>query len=259
MDIIKLKDVNKIFVKGNKVLNKINLCIKEGERVALIGPSGSGKSTLIRIIGGFEKIDKGLDSKVEIMGVDRQRDGKLLPESKKINSEIGIIFQQFNLVGRLKLLTNVLIGRLNKTSNLNSFFYVFDKKDKLIALEALDNVGMLEFAYQRASTLSGGQQQRGAIARVLAQEAKIVLADEPIASLDPASSERVMKNLIKLNEKHKKTLLVSLHQFSVAKKMFDRIIAMKKGEIVYDGSPKDIKKKDLIEIYGVYDADEMLT
>ncbi|MBZ4643106.1 MAG: phosphonate transport system ATP-binding protein [Deferribacteres bacterium] len=259
MDIIKLKDVNKIFVKGNKVLNKINLCIKEGERVALIGPSGSGKSTLIRIIGGFEKIDKGLDSKVEIMGVDRQRDGKLLPESKKINSEIGIIFQQFNLVGRLKLLTNVLIGRLNKTSNLNSFFYVFDKKDKLIALEALDNVGMLEFAHQRASTLSGGQQQRGAIARVLAQEAKIVLADEPIASLDPASSERVMKNLIKLNEKHKKTLLVSLHQFSVAKKMFDRIIAMKKGEIVYDGSPKDIKKKDLIEIYGVYDADEMLT
>jgi phosphonate transport system ATP-binding protein len=235
------------------------LCIKEGERVALIGPSGSGKSTLIRIIGGFEKIDKGLDSKVEIMGVDRQRDGKLLPESKKINSEIGIIFQQFNLVGRLKLLTNVLIGRLNKTSNLNSFFYVFDKKDKLIALEALDNVGMLEFAHQRASTLSGGQQQRGAIARVLAQEAKIVLADEPIASLDPASSERVMKNLIKLNEKHKKTLLVSLHQFSVAKKMFDRIIAMKKGEIVYDGSPKDIKKKDLIEIYGVYDADEMLT
>lgn len=241
------------------MLNKINLCIKEGERVALIGPSGSGKSTLIRIIGGFEKIDKGLDSKVEIMGVDRQRDGKLLPESKKINSEIGIIFQQFNLVGRLKLLTNVLIGRLNKTSNLNSFFYVFDKKDKLIALEALDNVGMLEFAHQRASTLSGGQQQRGAIARVLAQEAKIVLADEPIASLDPASSERVMKNLIKLNEKHKKTLLVSLHQFSVAKKMFDRIIAMKKGEIVYDGSPKDIKKKDLIEIYGVYDADEMLT
>jgi phosphonate transport system ATP-binding protein len=259
MDVIKLTDVSKTFKKGNTILKNLNLTIKEGEMVGLIGPSGSGKSTLIRVLGGLEAADPSEKSKIEIFGKTTQQNGKKTEDCKKTYEKVGIIFQQFNLVGRLKLITTVLIGRLSKIPSWQGSLSLFSKEDKLIALECLEKVKMLEFANQRVSTLSGGQQQRGAIARALAQEAKIILADEPIASLDPASAHRVMKHLVNLNKKDGITILVSLHQFEVAKKMCHRIIALNGGEIVFDGEPSEIKKKDLIQLYGTESADVLFS
>lgn len=257
MCVIKIKNVYKSFKKGKPVLKNINLSIEEGEMVGLIGPSGSGKSTLIRLLGGFEVIDPIANSEIEIFGQLTQKNGKKTSICRQSHQNIGIIFQQFNLVGRLKLLTNVLIGRLGKIPSWKGTLGFFPKEDKIKALEALDRVNMLDFAFQRASTLSGGQQQRGAIARVLAQESKIILADEPIASLDPASSDRVMNHLVNINEADNTTIIVSLHQFEVARTRCKRIIALKNGEIIYDGSPENISKKDLINLYGVESADAL--
>jgi phosphonate transport system ATP-binding protein len=247
--IIDIKGLNKSFGK-NKVLKNINLKVREGEMVGLIGASGSGKSTLIRIIGGLETTDRS-SGHLKLFGEATQVAGKKTGNHRALRRDVGIIFQQFNLIGRLSVLTNVLIGRLAHNPSWKGLIKLFPQEERIKALEALERVNMVEYAHQRASTLSGGQQQRGAIARAMTQEAKLILADEPIASLDPASSDKVMTLLSDINEQDKVTVVVSLHQFEVAQSRCERIVALKDGKIVYDGKASKIHQDDLIELYGV--------
>ncbi|MGJ3260996.1 MAG: phosphonate ABC transporter ATP-binding protein [Rhodospirillales bacterium] len=247
---VAIEGINKSFKANQPVLEGIDLSVAQGEMVGLIGASGSGKSTLIRLIAGFETIDKG-QGKVRLFGKDCQVAGQRTGAISELRHDVGIIFQQFNLVGRLTLLLNVLVGRLGRISRLRGTFGMFPQADKIKALEALERVGIVDKAYQRASTLSGGQQQRAAIARALTQEAKLILADEPIASLDPASAERVMTILRSINRQDKVTVIVSLHQIDHAFKHCDRIVALKDGKIIHDGDVDEITKDDLENLYGV--------
>jgi len=252
--VIDVKGLDKSF-GNNKVLHDINFRVRAGEMVGLIGASGSGKSTLLRLIGGLDTMDQS-SQYIKVLGKLTQTTNGLTPHQHQIRRKIGMIFQQFNLVGRLSLLTNVLIGRLAHNSTWRGWLNIFPKAEKIKALEALERVHMIDFAHQRASTLSGGQQQRGAIARAITQEAKIILADEPIASLDPASSERVMDLLAEINSRDKNTVVVSLHQFEVAAKRCSRIVALKNGRIVYDGSSAALNQEKLTELYGVASSRE---
>ena len=247
---VAIEGINKSFKANQPVLKGIDLSVAQGEMVGLIGASGSGKSTLIRLIAGFETIDKG-QGKVRLFGQDCQVAVQRTRAIRELRHDVGIIFQQFNLVGRLTLLLNVLVGRLGRISRLRGTFGAFPETDRVKALEALERVGIVDKAYQRASTLSGGQQQRAAIARALTQEAKLILADEPIASLDPASAERVMTILRSINQQDKVTVIVSLHQIDHAFKHCDRIIALKDGRIIHDGDVDEITKEDIENLYGV--------
>ncbi len=246
--VIDIQGLNKTFGR-KQVLKNINLKVRAGEMVGLIGASGSGKSTLIRLIGGLERMDPG--GWIRLFGKTMQENGKRTAEQRPLRRDIGIVFQQFNLVGRLSLLTNVLVGRLAHNPTWKGTIKFFPREERIKALEALERVNMVDYAHQRASTLSGGQQQRGAIARALTQEAKMILADEPIASLDPASSDRVMNLLCDINAQDDTPVVVSLHQFEVATTRCERIVALKDGEIVYDGKASGLSEADLIELYGV--------
>lgn len=248
--VIDLKDITKSFVKGTRVLKSIDLQIDDGEFVGLIGASGSGKSTLIRIISGLETTD-GNGGSVKLHGQTMQQNGKRRRSQRAARKDLGVIFQQFNLVTRLSLLKNVLVGRLGRVASWRGTLGIFSHADKIRALQNLERVGMVDFAHQRASQLSGGQQQRGAIARVLTQQAKTILADEPIASLDPASAENVMEILGDINREDGTTIIVSLHQISHALKHCKRVIALKNGEIVFDGPTNTITADDLSELYGI--------
>ncbi|MEQ9487826.1 MAG: phosphonate ABC transporter ATP-binding protein [Alphaproteobacteria bacterium] len=247
---LSINRVVKSFKANNPILKDISLTVQEGEMVGLIGASGSGKSTLIRLIAGFETID-ATGGSIDLFGKQCQKNGRKSRDMTDLRTEIGIIFQQFNLVGRLSLLTNVVVGRLGRISKWRGTLGRFPRADKIKALQALERVGIVDQAYQRASTLSGGQQQRAAIARALAQEAKLILADEPIASLDPASAENVMSTLREINQQDGVTVIVSLHQIDHAFKHCDRIIALKDGRVVQDGAVDDMTKEDLQSLYGV--------
>ena len=218
----------------------------EGEMLALVGASGSGKSTLLRNINGLHLADKGT---VSIFDAPLQSQGKYHSRIRRIRSQIGFIFQQFNLVSRLTVLENVLIGNLSQISLSRSLFRQFSKKEKTQALAALERVGILEQAYQRASTLSGGQQQRVAIARCLVQGARIILADEPIASLDPESARKVMELLCQLNDEGI-TVITSLHQVQMVRRYFKRAIALRDGKVMFDGAVNDLNEQKLTSIYG---------
>lgn len=238
--------LTKLF-KGRFALKNIHLCVREGEMVALVGASGSGKSTLLRNINGLQEAEEG---KVEVFGVPLQADGKLHSKTRKLRSQIGFIFQQFNLVNRLTVLENVLVGKLAEISPLRSFLHSFSQAEKEKALSALDRVGILDKAYQRASTLSGGQQQRVAIARCLLQGAKIILADEPIASLDPESARKVMELLVTLNREQGITVITSLHQVQMVRRYCDRAIALRDGVVRFDGKTIELDNACLANIYG---------
>jgi len=255
MPALSIDRVFKSFKPNQPVLKDVSLTVDRGEMVGLIGASGSGKSTLIRLIAGFETIDS-TGGKILIFDKECQNSGRKTRDMTELRTEIGIIFQQFNLVGRLSLLTNVVVGRLGRISKWRGTFGLFPRPDRIKALQALERVGIVDRAYQRASTLSGGQQQRAAIARALAQEAKLILADEPIASLDPASAENVMSTLREINQQDGVTVIVSLHQIDHAFKHCDRIVALKDGMIVQDGSVNDMTKEDLQSLYGI-DAQEV--
>jgi phosphonate transport system ATP-binding protein len=192
--VIDIQSLSKTFRKSGKALDKVNLRVETGEMVALIGPSGSGKSTLLRHLSGLVQSD-ATPSTITLLGQVVQRNGHIASDIRHIRAEVGFIFQQFNLVGRLPLLTNVLVGMLPRVPLWRSLIRYFTYQEKREAMQALARVDMAEFATQRASTLSGGQQQRGAIARAMVQQAEIILADEPIASLDPESSRKVMESL----------------------------------------------------------------
>jgi len=239
-----------------RALDAVNLEVLPGEMVALIGASGSGKSTLLRHVAGLVCGDRA-GGEVLVHGVAMQDRGRLSAQARRIRAGVGFVFQQFNLVGRLPLIVNVLTGGLHRMPLWRSLARWFTREEKIRGLEALARVGIADCAAQRASTLSGGQQQRAAIARTLVQGADIVLADEPIASLDPESSRRVMEILATINREDRCTILVSLHQVQIALKYCPRTVALRHGRIVYDGSSARLTPGLLQELYGA-EADEIL-
>lgn len=243
---VEINGLTKTFGR-TRALDGVSVDIPQGEMVALIGASGSGKSTLIRHIAGLECCDAG---RISVYGKEIQSAGRLSGEARDMRRGIGVIFQQFNLVARLPVLTNVLIGFLGQISRARGTFGVFSEEEKRVAMGALRRVGIGEQARQRASTLSGGQQQRAAIARALVQGARLVLADEPIASLDPASARRVMEILAGINKEDGMTVVVSLHQVEYARRYCPRTIAMKDGKVVYDGPSVALDTAFLKELYG---------
>ncbi len=233
----------------HKALNNVSFRMDKPERVALIGPSGSGKSTLLRSISGLITTDRNAGS-VTVMGRTVQSAGRLGSEVRMARSTMGMIAQQFNLVGRLSLFTNVALGFLGKISGIRGLLGLWTAEERQKVMRALDHVGVAAMAGQRANTLSGGQQQRGAIARAIVQDAQVVLADEPVASLDPVTARKVMKLLVELNERDNVGVIVTLHQVDYAKTYCNRILALKDGQIVYDGPSDGLSDDKLKEIYG---------
>ena len=248
MTAISVDNLCKTF-RGRKALNDVSLKIEPGEMVALIGASGSGKSTLIRHVAGLVTSDTGA-SRIVVNGRIMQENGRLSGNAQHLRREIGVIFQQFNLVGRLSVMSNVLVGLLSRLPGWRGNLGLFGRDHKLTAMRALTRVGINEMALQRASTLSGGQQQRAAIARTLVQGAQLILADEPIASLDPASAKRVMETLSSINEQDGITVVVSLHQVEYARRFCPRTIALADGKIAFDGPSEHLTTEFLRGIYG---------
>lgn len=254
---LRIQQLNKHFANGKHALRDIDLKVQTGEMVALIGASGSGKSTLLRHVAGLVVADGDSQSLIEVEGQCVQQGGRIHRDIRKVRAQVGFVFQQFNLVDRLPVMMNVLVGMLHRMPKWRGWLRVFRPHERALALEALARVGIADCHAQRASTLSGGQQQRAAIARTLVQGAKVVLADEPIASLDPESSRKVMDILARINREDGSTVIVSLHQVDVAIKYCPRVIALHQGRVVYDGPSAALTPALLRELYGVQ-ADEIL-
>jgi len=253
---VQINDLSKTFRGGFAALSQVNLSFEAGEMVALIGASGSGKSTLLRHLSGLMAADPG-GGEIRVDGRSVQQNGVIDRNIRAVRANIGFIFQQFNLVGRLPVLTNVLTGGLSRMPLWRSCFRIFTAEEKALGLEALARVGISDHAYKRASALSGGQQQRAAIARSIVQKARIVLADEPIASLDPESARRVMQTLADVNREDGTTVIVSLHQVDVALRFCPRTVALNKGRVVYDGPSSALTEQMLRELYGT-EAEDIL-
>ncbi|MDR1545689.1 MAG: phosphonate ABC transporter ATP-binding protein [Deltaproteobacteria bacterium] len=232
-----------------RALVDVNLVVRPGEMVALIGASGSGKSTLLRHIAGLAAGDRG-SGRVAVGPKAVQCCGKVAADVRRIRTGVGLVFQQFNLVGRLNVRTNVLLGALGRTPWWRSMSMSFKRDDRELAVAALAKVGLAATADQRASTLSGGQQQRAAIARALVQKAGLLLADEPVASLDPESSVMVMELLRKLNLEEGLTVLVSLHQIEHALRYCPRAVALRQGRVCFDGPSAELTADKMRSIYG---------
>ena len=219
---------------GTPVLRGIDLSVAAGEVVAVVGPSGAGKTTLFRCLTRLVRADAGT---LELLGTDLQRvEGRALREARR---ELGLVFQSYNLVRRLTALQNVLVGRLADVPAWRVVLRRFPAADQALAASCLDQVGLLSYAHTRADRLSGGQQQRVAIARVLASRARVVLADEPVASLDPASAGTVLAALRSLATDHGKALLCSLHQVDLVPGFADRVIGLRDGRVVLDARAED--------------------
>ncbi|MGO4327673.1 phosphonate ABC transporter ATP-binding protein [Cupriavidus sp. 2TAF22] len=253
---IEVRGLSKAFQAGRKALDNVGLSVAPGEMVALLGASGSGKSTLLRHVAGFVAGDAGA-GEVLVNGRVIQRDGRLARDVRGARAEIGFVFQQFNLVGRLPVITNVLTGMLPRIPLWRSLVRYFRNEEIDAGLEALAQVGIDDYAFRRASTLSGGQQQRAAIARTLVQNARVILADEPIASLDPESARRVMELLAQINRTRKVAVVVSLHQVDVAMRYCTRVVALRQGRVVYDGPSAALTPGMLRDLYGT-EAAELL-
>lgn len=246
--VIEVQGLMKTFNKKN-ILSGLNFTVPQGAMVALIGASGSGKSTLLRHLAGLTESDRQ-GGKVTALGQAVQKEGVLSSDIRRLRADIGYVFQQFNLVGRLTVLQNVLMGCLGRVSRFRGTLGLFNAEEKKRALQALERVGLLEHAYRRASTLSGGQQQRVAIARTLCQQAEVILADEPIASLDPESARNIMEILADINKKDGKTVIVTLHQVDYAVKYCRHAIALKAGKKYFDGPIDDLTTQFLNDLYG---------
>jgi phosphonate transport system ATP-binding protein len=255
---ISINALSKTFRGGRKALHEINLDIKAGEMVALIGASGSGKSTLLRHMAGLMAGDVADQGLVQIHGKTVQQHGQIARDIRRTRAGVGFVFQQFNLVDRLPVIVNVLAGTLHRVPLWRSLLRWFTAAEMAKGIEALKRVGIAECCTQRASTLSGGQQQRAAIARAMVQGAKVILADEPIASLDPESSRKVMDILARVNREDQCTVVVSLHQVNVAIKYCPRTVALHHGRVVYDGPSIALTPALLRELYGA-EADDILS
>lgn len=242
---IEFKNVSKIYPSGVKGLDDVNLTVNDGDFLCIIGLSGAGKSTLLRSINKMHTIQSGT---IVVNGDDISKaKGKKL---RLIRRNIGMIFQSFNLVNRSSVYKNVLAGRVGYHSTFSTLFGIYTKEEKMLALQSLDKLGILDKAFIRADQLSGGQQQRVALARALTQEPKIILADEPVASLDPVTTVSVMDDFAKINKEFGITIVANMHHVDLAIKYANRIIGIKAGKIVFDGRPEDIADEVLFNIYG---------
>ena len=246
---IRVERLNKTFA-GKQALFDLGLAIQPGEMVALIGASGSGKSTLLRHLAGLACCDRSAGGRIEVLGREVQATGRLHGEVRRLRADIGYIFQQFNLVNRLSVLDNVLLGFLGRMPRWRGSLGMFSDAQKRQAMAALERVGLAERAAQRASTLSGGQQQRVAIARALTQQAEVILADEPIASLDPMNAQIVMEALRRIHDEDGRMVIANLHTLDTARRYCDRVIGMRDGRIVFDGTPAQLTTGVARDIYG---------
>ena len=241
---IEFKNVGKKYPNGFEGLKHVNLTIDQGEFVAIIGLSGAGKSTLIRTINRMHDITEGT---LTVNGTDvMSLQGKNL---RAFRRKIGMIFQSFNLVTRTTVIKNVLTAFVPDLPWWRAFFGVFTKEEKLKALEALDKVGILDKAFVRTDQLSGGQQQRVALARTLAQNPEIILADEPVAALDPVTAKQVMDDFDRINKEMKITVLINIHHVDLALKYASRVIGVRAVEVVYDGPSANVDQAVLDKIY----------
>ncbi|MDM8119344.1 phosphonate ABC transporter ATP-binding protein [Succinatimonas hippei] len=243
--ILKFDGVSKIYSNGVHALKNVSFEIKEGEFVSIIGPSGSGKSTLLRAVNQLITISEGkiiLDDEE----ISKQKGKDLRNQRRKV----GMIFQNYNLVYSLSVLQNVLHGRLGYMSGLNGILGRYKEEDKIEALNLLNELGLKDFAYNRAADLSGGQKQRVGIARAIMQNPKILLCDEPIASLDPSSAKTIMDLLKSMTAKRNIACLVNLHQLDVAVNYSTRIIGLAKGEVMFNDSPCNLNAAMIEKIYG---------
>lgn len=240
---LEFKSTSVIYGDGTKAVDNVSLSINAGEFCVLLGPSGAGKSTLMSMLNGIVTPTSG---SVSLDGVEMNKETK-----RSIQQQISMIHQQLHLVPRLSVLHNVLAGKLFAVSTLKSLFKLFAREDERRACMLLQEVDLKEkHIYRRASALSGGQQQRVAIARAFMPEPKVVLADEPVASLDPKASRKILNSLKSAARQHNSAVLCSLHQIEYAIEFADRIIAMREGQVVFDGIPSDLNDEALKAIYG---------
>ncbi|HYF94280.1 MAG TPA: phosphonate ABC transporter ATP-binding protein [Symbiobacteriaceae bacterium] len=242
---LQFKNIAKTFPDGTKALKNVNLTVNEGEFIVIVGLSGAGKSTLIRCINRLVEPTAG-----QLLAFGQDVTKMSDAELRRWRTQVGMIFQSFNLVKRSSVLQNVLAGRLGHTGTMRSLLGMWSHDDIELAKRCLERVGIPEKLYNRADALSGGQQQRVSIARALCQKPKIMLADEPVASLDPPTSHSVLRDLKRINREDKITTFVNLHFIDMAQEYADRIIGMRAGDIVFDGPAKDVTEQTFEEIYG---------
>jgi len=253
MALLEVSNLSKEYLGGTKALADVNFSVNEGEFVSIIGPSGAGKSTLLRCINRMVDATGG-EINFDSVNVNSLRKTEL----RMLRRKIGMIFQHYNLVNRLSVIENVLHGRLGYKSNLSGIFGLYEEKEKEMALQLLNKLGLNEQVNKRCDQLSGGQKQRVGIARALIQNPKLVLCDEPIASLDPNASKVIMDHLKTINMEMGITCIFNLHQVDVAMRYSDRIIGINNGRILFDGPPKELTKELIYSIYGS-EAGELIT
>jgi phosphonate transport system ATP-binding protein len=242
---LQIKNLTKIYEGGVKALDNVSFDLPDGQFLAVIGLSGSGKSTLLRCIN---RLIEPTEGQIIWNGEDITRASP--EEMRRIRRRIGMVFQHFNLVHRSKVITNVLAGRLGYINPTWSLLNRFPKEDVNNAIKKMERVGIADKAYQRADELSGGQQQRVGIARALMQDPQMILADEPVASLDPVLAHSIMKHLEDINDTDGVTVLCSLHFLDLVHRYADQVIALNEGKLVFEGKPKEIDDKKFKEIYG---------
>ena len=242
--LLSIKNVSKKYNNGTNALKNISFDVKKGEFISVIGPSGSGKSTLLRSINKMIDISQG-----SILFEDKNIENLKKTQIELVRREIGMIFQSYNLVERLTVIENVLHGRLGYKSIIAAILGIYSEEEKKEAFSFLERVNMTKYAYQKCSELSGGQKQRVGIARAIMQKPKLLLCDEPIASLDPKTAENIMDYLKKIVTELKITCIVNLHQVDIAKKYSDRIIALNKGEKIFDDKAEKLTEKMVEFIY----------
>lgn len=245
MALLELKNVTKYYNKATPALDKVSFAVRTGEFVSIIGPSGAGKSTILRCINRMIELT---DGEISFDGVLASKLKKR--ELRKLRTRIGMIFQHYNLVDRLTVIENVLHGRLGYKSTLAGVLGRYSREEKKQAYRIIKILGLTDQIYQRCDQLSGGQKQRVGIARALIQNPKMILCDEPIASLDPNAAKIIMDHLRNVTTHMGITVLVNLHQVNVALKYSDRIIGVNQGKVVFDGSPDRLAAKHIADIYG---------
>ncbi|MBC8160223.1 MAG: phosphonate ABC transporter ATP-binding protein [Roseiflexaceae bacterium] len=244
MSLLDIRDLRVVYPNGLEALKSISLSAEKGEIIAIIGRSGAGKSTLLRCINGLQRPSSGT---ITLDGEDITQ----LDEAGLRNARchIGFIWQEYNLIDRLPVITNVLAGRLGYNQGAQSLFGYFSRRHREVAVRSLERVGLLDRAHQRADMLSGGEKQRIAIARAISQEPKVVLADEPVASLDPELSVQVMADLARVAREDQVLTIINIHQVSLATEFADRIIGIAQGQVVFDGVPSQLNDQVLNQVY----------
>lgn len=253
MPILEFQHVSKVYNNTTKALDDLSFSVKEGEFLSIVGPSGAGKSTVLRCIN---RLVDATDGKIIYNGKDIMHINKR--QLRNVRTKTGMIFQHYNLVDRLSVMENVLHGRLGQKSTFSGMIGHYSESEKEQAFAILEELGLAEQAYKRCDALSGGQKQRVGIARAIMQQPKLILCDEPIASLDPKASKTIMDHLAQINQSMQITCIVNLHQVDVAMKYSQRILGIAAGKLVFDGIPSELTQEKIHEIYQSNAKDLML-